>query len=154
MKEELIKSGYLKLLGSGEPNCLGYAIFVNLDAGIYVPYGSTSRFTIDYLDGFERGAKEANPNIQLRRIDNYNSPIELYEYRLAVRIPNNKYSGISSGRVFHVIYQLDSGEWVGKDNMDPSKRLGWGNPSTDNSMWENNAYPEACGTCYYAVSFK
>ena len=136
-------------ISSYPPNCFGYAVFVEKDIGISFGLFATSHLTADNKGYFENALR--NYVTSYRQIDNYQSPIETDEYRIAVRIPN----GIVVGNelsYFHVIYQLSNGQWAGKDYKEPSDRFDNENPSITPKMWNGDSYyPQSCGTIYYAV---
>lgn len=126
-------------------NCFEYALFLgNKETGISL-HGSSNR-TEAYINDIIRAVEEHA--ISCVPIDNYKSPIDADEYRIAVRAPN------SNGIYYHVIYQLSNGRWAGKDDQSSSQWFEPGDPSVTGEMWSNNTYPESAGTLYFAVKPK
>lgn len=127
----------------------GYAVFEDEDIGINFGIFANSHQTADNKGYFENSLR--NYVTSYRQINNYQSPIETDEYRIAVRIPNGIVVGYFS-YYFHVIYQLSDGTWAGKNAKAPSKHFGNANPSITPEMWDGDSYyPQSCGTIYYAV---
>lgn len=136
--------GLYRQVNTAEPNCFGYALFLDKSPDMS-PIRGNSHQTEDFSDIFEEAILQ---HYSCRRINSYTSSISRNEYRLAIRCPNNI---DGSGIMYHVIYQLTSTEWAGKDNTSPSRLLGKGNPSTKSSFWENDKYAASAGTIYFAV---
>ncbi len=136
--------GAYRQINTEEPNCLGYALFqsekVNPDWEFWDWNGDTEKYSGDFEDIISK-------YYPCRRIAAYNTPINMNEYRIAVRSPRD----FDGSNFYHVIYQLGDGTWAGKDDTSPSQHFDADNPSTDNSMWSNNRYPQSCGTIYFAV---
>ena len=130
-----------------EPNCLGYALFQDNDV---TPNGwgfiaTNSHKTEDYRDLFEAVFKDYT---SYRAIEDFRSPLEPNEYRVALRVPNM----LDGTHRYHIIYQLSDGTWAGKDNTGPSQHFDSGNPSISPEMWSNDAYAASAGTIYYALT--
>ena len=137
--------GTYRQVNTSQPNCLGYALFLNASPNINTFLWPSSHKTEDFSDKFE-GA--INAHYPCRRISSYISDISPNEYRLAVRCPNM----LDGVHRYHVIYQLSDGTWAGKDHTDPSRHFGRGNPSVSSEMWGNGDYAASAGTIYFAVT--
>lgn len=135
--------GEYRQVDSREPNCLGYALFLEESPSINCLWGS-SHDTESFSGKFEAAISYY---YDCRRIDAYDSPINVNEYRLAVRCPN----GLDGVNIYHVIYQLSDGTWAGKNDIYPSRHFGRGNPSICSQMWSDDDYAPEAGTIYFAV---
>ena len=130
-----------------EPNCLGYALFQDKNV---TPNGlgfivNNSHKTEDYRDLFEAVFEDYT---SYRAIEDFRSPLEPNEYRVALRVPNR----LDGTHRYHIIYQLSDGRWAGKDDIGPSQVFDTGNPSISPEMWSNDAYAASAGTVYYALT--
>lgn len=129
-----------------EPNCFGYALFLDEEVGPNGLGWGSSHNTENFREKFQV-AIEQHGNTTCRSIENFRSPLEPNEYRVAVRAPNK----LDNIHIYHVIYQLSDGRWAGKDNIGPSQVFDTGNPSISPEMWSNDAYAASAGTIYFAV---
>lgn len=141
---EFGNGGEYRQVNSGDPNCFGYALFLNQAVNPKLS-SIDSHTTEDFSDRF--AAIINMYAVSCRRIASHTAPINSNEYRMAVRAPN----GLDGIHNYHVIYQLSDGTWAGKDATAPSKHFGRTNPSTTPAMWSNNAYSPSAGTIYFAV---
>ena len=136
--------GEYRQVNTSEPNCFGYALFLDESPSIN-PIWGWSHETESFSGKFQAAIEEHYP---CRQISSYISDISPNEYRLAVRCPNM----LDGVHRYHVIYQLSDGTWAGKDGMYPSRHFGNENPSISPEMWSNNAYSPEAGTIYFAVT--
>ena len=138
--------GTYRQVNDYQTNCLEYALLLDTDAGI----GLITTFLDPKLNSayfIERiiGTIEHNTSFSCRNIAAYNSAIYADEYRIAARVPHK------DGYNYHFIYQLSDGTWAGKNDSNPSRHFGSGNPSVSPEMWSNDAYSPEAGTIYFAV---
>ena len=129
-----------------EPNCFGYALFLDEETGPNKLAWGSSHNSEDFREKFQVALAQRG-NTTCRSISDFRSPLEPNEYRVAVRVPN-KLDGV---HIYHVIYQLSDGTWAGKDDTRPSQHFDSGNPSISPEMWSNDAYAASAGTIYFAV---
>lgn len=106
---------------------------------------NNSHKTEDYRDLFEAVFEDYT---SYRVIEDFRSPLEPNEYRVALRVPNR----LDGTHRYHIIYQLSDGRWAGKDDIGPSQVFDTGNPSISPEMWSNDAYAASAGTVYYALT--
>lgn len=131
------------------PNCFGYAMLHD-DKVEFHAHNNSTQANLFYFNKTLLEIAEQGVISGYRRIDDYLSPIDIDEYRIAVRMPG-AHNEEAAGN-YHVIYQLSDGTWAGKNGEARSKHFGMGDPSSTPAMWDGDEiYPASCGTVFYAI---
>lgn len=145
-----------KNLGSGEPNCFGYALDLIYSPPLYMSYGesvsSVAAKVVTYVRSLGRS---------IRYIDGPTAEINSNEYRFCMRVGNKDYGGVKRYD-YHFWVQTNTGAWCEKNGTysvikDPfyvnPTTADWDQLAIDASgeiVWNSNFYDS--DTIYFAAT--
>ena len=139
--------------GQGGPNCWGYALEQPNAIQVFLQNPNlTTEVSISADKNFV--ISKSAPYAYVRALDNKDSSIYDYEYRIAVRMTRVD-SSSTVLQTYHFLVQLNSGTWAQKPGEYASNFLGWIDPDSDSTLyWDvlNNARSKS--TLYFAVDPK